>query len=1354
MLLANGKRQEIQFSSELNDYREKIINMIFVRQGGDTKLSTLSYEQYCRLVFDEEEATAQEKKKMIMKLSWQFLIHESVISQPSLASSRWRKMSLENPGRFPTISLKASAAGSLRRLDFDQIEIHTESIQNLAERGKIPMDVLSFFKHSLEFDQVIRVEKKSVKWNWDATMVLFFSGLQLMAGIFSACPALIHQGINDMVFLAMSVIRGDISIENYCRYKRMAIATAALTAAAKPVVNWVIESADKLVQNTAQHLGNSSLPQSVISTTADVLQTGSSSLSFAQKMVNAVPAAELVSHTYTPVSLQFVGALKQASSQIATQATMEYLTTTFCPDDVDRNVRKTIGEQLQVQVNESAQEIKKICMTIFEYSESPEQAEKIVQFLFETTLNEHHQKRQNPMDINMSLFSTEGMGKVFANEVLAQTGNGFLASLTGFTIANLDKAGAIKQAIFGAESFMKEVKKNAANKRDKLQSTKKLNKRTEKESADFAKFLDEEIQRLKIKIGNESLNVMGNTVLKPAVSWAWDSAIDFVSKGAKKANVEKVDQGDESNENKNSASPQILEGENAQFPKTLLEVRIVEEHIGGTTGAKIVEDQKGNKYVWKKGTSQGHLLSEYATNQAYKALGIDVPEAALYDLATGKQIKGIEQLIYKPVMLSKFVEGQELETFLEDNKLQDKDIKDIIKKGFVADCLLSNRDLVGLFYDNILFDPKKKIAWRVDCGGCLDYHARGAEKDEDELTPIIQEFERYRDPEINHKTANIFNALTNKEIVDQIEDILPRRESFLAAIPDHLKEIMMQRFDYLSVYRAKLTSPDHLLHDVWQGKQISGKELFNATKKLQSEWNKQTKNETSILTTISLLYEKAAEKFIEEGKIKEAFITRRFSAEAIQMPETHPLYNMDDAVDKGTKEQPDPSFGAFFSHLGGAGDLKLGHMRVFNEEGDHRIVFKITQQSRHKLEKTIELINKNLRFFKSTLPKDLQKFSLKKGAHCFKATNIKGSLSNSEKGYKIEEKVKNAWKINIPDVLNVTIVKNPELGCLYNNISLEINSKLPNEKKLEIFHQLFTMLGLGSIVCPKRPEDEERIKIAQLFRTFYPKEALKIEQAPEFYETPVEKLKKQIVDHVSDMEKIFSKYLVESPELLKKDVIYPGKNVWSVSDLSDQMREAGAYGLFATITPKDTYREEADIIVSILKRGALSTQDRFETGLFIKGFSSDEDLKKGGGDYVFTRLCTEKTETNFSWVCAGGGVAMLVGLDAVNGGGCYGYENDHYGVKNSADSSYRYYEERSNLIDFAKNLTKKNNKNELMIKNRIRPEDIKGLVVKNEYYKNALKKKLILAGIESFNGKKLDDFIHIAGQPAQQELWN
>ena len=96
-----------------------------------------------------------------MKLSWQFLQQEEIISHPTLAKSRLKKSSLDkkyHPEKF-TEETWTRALGLLRILD--EIQVSTDGLQDLSERGRIPMEVLSFFKYFLEFDRVIRVEKKA-----------------------------------------------------------------------------------------------------------------------------------------------------------------------------------------------------------------------------------------------------------------------------------------------------------------------------------------------------------------------------------------------------------------------------------------------------------------------------------------------------------------------------------------------------------------------------------------------------------------------------------------------------------------------------------------------------------------------------------------------------------------------------------------------------------------------------------------------------------------------------------------------------------------------------------------------------------------------------------------------------------------------------------------------------------------------------------------------------------------------------------------------------------------------------------------------------------------------------------------
>lgn len=251
------------------------------------------------------------------------------------------------------------------------------------------------------------------------------------------------------------------------------------------------------------------------------------------------------------------------------------------------------------------------------------------------------------------------------------------------------------------------------------------------------------------------------------------------------------------------------------FPKQLTNIKVISNSIGGSTGAKLVEDKMGRRFVQKTAGGNAkikpeHLQREYAATQAYKALGISVPEQHLYHPTDNKKewdaITGGASL----VMLSAYIPGntKELNDYLnEDPSLKNerlKEVQTLVQKNFVADCLLANWDVVGLNYDNIRIDVDTKKIWRVDNGSGLDYRAQGAKKDPHFFSGTIIEFETFRNPDINPSAANIFVTISDKEIIWQIDEILPKRKAFLAAIPKDLKGIMEARFNYLITYKNKL----------------------------------------------------------------------------------------------------------------------------------------------------------------------------------------------------------------------------------------------------------------------------------------------------------------------------------------------------------------------------------------------------------------------------------------------------------------------------------------------------------------------------------------------------------------------
>lgn len=561
------------------------------------------------------------------------------------------------------------------------------------------------------------------------------------------------------------------------------------------------------------------------------------------------------------------------------------------------------------------------------------------------------------------------------------------------------------------------------------------------------------------------------------------------------------------------------------------------------------------------------------------------------------------------------------------------------------------------------------------------------------------------------------------------------------------------------------TRPDQSLTQLNTGSKLSGSELLDATLKLKKDIEAEGKMDPETTTTIHLLLEKSAEKLSEEGNIERAFQARSFAGE-IQLPATHPLAgNMREKVSAEKEKQPNKEFSARLSHLD-TGVVKGGTLAVSNRSipkvpndpsNTESVVtqlfdFKISLPSRAKLETTLEHIRGHETLFKDSLPTALKgkEFSIKEENYTYKGKDEHGRFT-AEKGYVPTYVDDNqnfheakAYVMTFEGVGSVTVGKDSEWGCLYNNISVELDPRLGEEEKLAATHQMLSVLGLGPVLGQQRPEDNERIKVAQLFRAFYPKQAHSIERSSDFYEMPLEDLKSKMSSLVppgTAVKAMFKKYLEDQPNLMKEDEIYPGKKVWSVMDLASQMKANGAIGLMSGVGDSGwgshkSDEESAESIALMLTNGALSGEERLKNGLFQDGISMDKDLRLGGSGEVFTRCVTKENSPEITEYTFSGNMQVLYDLEVVNRGS-YGYQDDNYGIKNQNykenDGITEIYGERSNLPEFAGQLNENSTRNELMVKNRISPQYVRGVVVEG------LRAKKVLIDVFQKHGLMTDD---------------
>lgn len=185
------------------------------------------------------------------------------------------------------------------------------------------------------------------------------------------------------------------------------------------------------------------------------------------------------------------------------------------------------------------------------------------------------------------------------------------------------------------------------------------------------------------------------------------------------------------------------------------------QSLGGSTGAELVTDAKGNKWVRKYGGSSGgnqaeHVLNEVNADNFYRAMGINVPECKIRHTESGD-----------PVKLAHYIEnGQQLSQWWSKASDAQRDkMRKKLKEGLAADILTGNWDVIGLGADNILVDENGE-PWRIDNGGALGFRAQGAKKSAEEWS------EGFPDElwTMTGRGAAIGNNTTNK-ITDYIPDI-------------------------------------------------------------------------------------------------------------------------------------------------------------------------------------------------------------------------------------------------------------------------------------------------------------------------------------------------------------------------------------------------------------------------------------------------------------------------------------------------------------------------------------------------------------------------------------------------------
>lgn len=226
---------------------------------------------------------------------------------------------------------------------------------------------------------------------------------------------------------------------------------------------------------------------------------------------------------------------------------------------------------------------------------------------------------------------------------------------------------------------------------------------------------------------------------------------------------------------------------NELFPADLKSLKSV-GNAGGSTGAQLVDDAKGNRYILKKGTNQNtnneHIINEYLANQLYSIAGVKVPSYQLYD-ENGTAC-----------LLSKFIHGARNFTPNDYPKLSE---------FFIVDCLFANWDAYANS-DNCLIDSKGNVI-HVDNGGTLNFRAHGSQKkfDGDIYGTFVQ---------MQNYNSHLSKYLTDDSIKKQIAELRKKKGDLINYLKevgeDKLARTIEQRIDNLSDIENAIDSKNQI----------------------------------------------------------------------------------------------------------------------------------------------------------------------------------------------------------------------------------------------------------------------------------------------------------------------------------------------------------------------------------------------------------------------------------------------------------------------------------------------------------------------------------------------------------------
>jgi hypothetical protein len=263
-----------------------------------------------------------------------------------------------------------------------------------------------------------------------------------------------------------------------------------------------------------------------------------------------------------------------------------------------------------------------------------------------------------------------------------------------------------------------------------------------------------------------------------------------------------------------------------------------------------------------------------------------------------------------------------------------------------------------------------------------------------------------------------------------------------------------------------------------------------------------------------------------------------------------------------------------------------------------------------------------------------------------------------------------------------------------------IFEKKPEPQDLQM---LLSFLGLSSATTHMSEDATKKYKLNKALHFLFPKVGYEIERNAKLQSLPWEL-------YIKEIEKAYPKELEEALPCINhlhlSDEI-PGMRLLALGGIVETLKSKKATSFFVGVGSSSSMTATARAVKGILQHGFMSSQARFDMGLFIRGASSGSDYQEGSSDSVFTRLLSESNsseEIKYFPFC--GKFQFVVDLEAAKFMP-YCYEEDLFGQRVDTEL----YTSRPSLVELAeKKQEEALEGNEVMFKEMIPPKFIKKIL--------------------------------------------